>query len=325
MATLTLTRMAEGGLYDQLGGGFCRYSVDAEWLVPHFEKMLYDNAQLAHLYLALGGISNPSGSAGHWDGTNPRPYGSSNPFHTWPACAASDCIGGGYYWLDEGAPYDLSQCQMKTGMLIRWNTDYWGSTGATGMICAAQTDYKFAWAVRNGDVLATPVNYTLTVAKSGSGTVTSNPAGISCGTDCSESYPAGTSVTLTAAAAPGYTFVGWANDCAGYGTQPTCTFRMDSPRNPSAAFTSSGGGSAYARNYVQKAYVAYYGRPADPSGLDYWAVRMDAEGGSLNAIIQAFGTSAEFNRRYGGMTNTQLVTKIYQQTLGRDPDPTGLA
>jgi hypothetical protein len=46
MATLTLTRMAEGGLYDQLGGGFCRYSVDEYWMIPHFEKMLYDNAQL---------------------------------------------------------------------------------------------------------------------------------------------------------------------------------------------------------------------------------------------------------------------------------------
>ena len=46
MATLTLTRMAEGGLYDQLGGGFCRYSVDQYWMIPHFEKMLYDNGQL---------------------------------------------------------------------------------------------------------------------------------------------------------------------------------------------------------------------------------------------------------------------------------------
>ncbi|HSE03696.1 MAG TPA: thioredoxin domain-containing protein, partial [Methylomirabilota bacterium] len=47
----TLTRMARGGIYDQLGGGFHRYSVDGQWLVPHFEKMLYDNAQLAALYL----------------------------------------------------------------------------------------------------------------------------------------------------------------------------------------------------------------------------------------------------------------------------------
>jgi len=47
----TLDRMARGGIYDHLGGGFARYSTDAEWLVPHFEKMLYDNAQLARAYL----------------------------------------------------------------------------------------------------------------------------------------------------------------------------------------------------------------------------------------------------------------------------------
>ncbi len=48
---LTLDAMLAGGIYDQLGGGFARYSVDAAWLVPHFEKMLYDNAQLARTYL----------------------------------------------------------------------------------------------------------------------------------------------------------------------------------------------------------------------------------------------------------------------------------
>jgi len=47
----TLDAMAQGGIYDHLGGGFARYSVDAKWLVPHFEKMLYDNAQLASVYL----------------------------------------------------------------------------------------------------------------------------------------------------------------------------------------------------------------------------------------------------------------------------------
>ncbi len=51
MATLTLEKMAAGGIYDHVGGGFHRYSTDAEWLVPHFEKMLYDNALLAVTYL----------------------------------------------------------------------------------------------------------------------------------------------------------------------------------------------------------------------------------------------------------------------------------
>jgi uncharacterized protein len=51
MVLHTCDRMAAGGIHDHLGGGFARYAVDAEWLVPHFEKMLYDNAQLAQLYL----------------------------------------------------------------------------------------------------------------------------------------------------------------------------------------------------------------------------------------------------------------------------------
>ncbi|MFN3716225.1 MAG: thioredoxin domain-containing protein [Thiobacillus sp.] len=50
MALFTLTRMASGGMVDQLGGGFCRYAVDARWAIPHFEKMLYDNGPLLHLY-----------------------------------------------------------------------------------------------------------------------------------------------------------------------------------------------------------------------------------------------------------------------------------
>ncbi|MGW0757557.1 thioredoxin domain-containing protein [Streptomyces sp. NPDC002814] len=58
MAADTCERMARGGIYDQLGGGFARYSVDREWVVPHFEKMLYDNALLcrvyAHLWRATG-------------------------------------------------------------------------------------------------------------------------------------------------------------------------------------------------------------------------------------------------------------------------------
>ena len=57
MVLHTCDRMAAGGIHDQLGGGFARYSVDAEWRVPHFEKMLYDNAQLAELYLEAALVS----------------------------------------------------------------------------------------------------------------------------------------------------------------------------------------------------------------------------------------------------------------------------
>ena len=51
MSLHTLRAMASGGMYDQIGGGFARYSVDARWVIPHFEKMLYDNALLARAYL----------------------------------------------------------------------------------------------------------------------------------------------------------------------------------------------------------------------------------------------------------------------------------
>ena len=57
VARLTLERMADGGIHDQLGGGFCRYSVDAEWTIPHFEKMLYDNAALVALYADLARVT----------------------------------------------------------------------------------------------------------------------------------------------------------------------------------------------------------------------------------------------------------------------------
>ena len=51
MAEHTLEMMARGGMYDQIGGGFARYATDDNWLVPHFEKMLYDNALLSRVYL----------------------------------------------------------------------------------------------------------------------------------------------------------------------------------------------------------------------------------------------------------------------------------
>ena len=57
IAALTALKMAEGGIHDQLGGGFCRYSVDREWQVPHFEKMLYDNGPLLALYADLAQVT----------------------------------------------------------------------------------------------------------------------------------------------------------------------------------------------------------------------------------------------------------------------------
>ena len=97
---------------------------------------------------------------------------------------------------------------------------------------------------------------------------------------------------------------------------------MSSAKNVRALFVYAGSAASY--DYVQKSYVAYYGRPADPVGQAYWAGRMDAEGGSLDAIIDAFGHSGEFNQRYGDLSYTDVVTRIFQQALNREPDQAGL-
>ena len=116
MAALTLEKMALGGLYDQVGGGFHRYSTDARWLVPHFEKMLYDNALLAIAYVegwqACGAtaqgaffrriagetldyvareLSDPRG--GFWSATDADSEGEEGTFFVWTPQQLKDVLG----------------------------------------------------------------------------------------------------------------------------------------------------------------------------------------------------------------------------------------
>ena len=75
---------------------------------------------------------------------------------------------------------------------------------------------------------------------------------------------------------------------------------------------------------IQNAYLAYYGRPADPAGLDYWAGVLDDAGGNLDAIIADFGYSDEYTQQFGHLDTDALITAIYQRLFGRDPDAAGL-
>jgi uncharacterized protein YyaL (SSP411 family) len=112
MATFTLERMAAGGLHDQLGGGFHRYSTDAEWLVPHFEKMLYDNALLAVAYaeahqvtgrrdlarvvrqtLDYLGREMTSPEGGLYSATDADSEGEEGRFFLWDAAEIRDVLG----------------------------------------------------------------------------------------------------------------------------------------------------------------------------------------------------------------------------------------
>ena len=75
---------------------------------------------------------------------------------------------------------------------------------------------------------------------------------------------------------------------------------------------------------VQEMYVAYYGRPGDPSGVDFWAGELQSQDGNLTAIIDAFGTSVEYDDRFGSLEDEELINNIFQQLFGRDADPEGL-
>ncbi|WP_157678404.1 DUF4214 domain-containing protein [Oleiphilus messinensis] len=75
---------------------------------------------------------------------------------------------------------------------------------------------------------------------------------------------------------------------------------------------------------ILEIYVAFYGRPADPAGLKYWAKELAAVDGDVSKIIGAFGTSPEYETRFGALNDTSLITNLYQQILGRDPDAAGL-
>jgi hypothetical protein len=75
---------------------------------------------------------------------------------------------------------------------------------------------------------------------------------------------------------------------------------------------------------VQQAYLAYYGRPGDYQGVRFWTGQLEAAGGDLDAIIDAFGDSREFQDRFGTLNNAELIQNIYRQVLGREADQAGL-
>ena len=143
---------------------------------------------------------------------------------------------------------------------------------------------------------------------------------IDCGSRCSAELPPSTAITLEARPDAVSRFAGWSGACEGTGL---CQLVLAGDSAVQARFDPLDAPSEEAQRQAQEAYVAYYGRPADPGGLTFWGGEIDRRGG-LGAVIEPFGTSAEFERRYGGLDAEALVTLIYQQLLGRDPDRGGL-
>jgi hypothetical protein len=76
---------------------------------------------------------------------------------------------------------------------------------------------------------------------------------------------------------------------------------------------------------VQKLYIAYYQRPADPKGLLYWAEKLEENGGNLEAIVKEFANSPEAQQLYGDKPVEEVIKEIYESIFGREPDPEGLS
>jgi uncharacterized protein YyaL (SSP411 family) len=118
MVLMTLDRMARGGIRDQLGGGYHRYSTDRSWLVPHFEKMLYDNAQLASVHLAAYEITH-----------DPRWRAEAEAIFAFVAAKLTAPAGGFYSSLDaetkgeEGAYYVWTRGQVQAALGLEAETE----------------------------------------------------------------------------------------------------------------------------------------------------------------------------------------------------------
>jgi uncharacterized repeat protein (TIGR01451 family) len=141
--------------------------------------------------------------------------------------------------VDSGRPAFLGPGGQITAASISWTGTLPAGARRIDLIADTASEVTEGSEANNGLIRTVTVSpeatYSLTVTRSGSGTVASSPAGITCGATCTASYAAGTSVTLTATPASGSMFAGWGGACAG--TAPTCTLALTQARTASAAFT----------------------------------------------------------------------------------------
>ncbi|MFL5311241.1 MAG: InlB B-repeat-containing protein [Myxococcales bacterium] len=170
---------------------------------------------------------------------------SANPHLSLTTQDASNVVVGGFE-IDNVSAISANQGSLRTkaqaggyGVCGTDNTAATASAVTTGVTIATATSWvAAALELRSGGATSFPL--TVSKAGTGTGTVTSSPAGIACGGTCSASYAAGTVVTLTEVPDAGSTFAGWSGDCTG--TQSTCTLTMSAARSATATFQGTGGG-----------------------------------------------------------------------------------
>jgi hypothetical protein len=197
-----------------------------------------------------------------------------------------------------------TQVTLAAAQASGWQFSNWaGCDSVNGNQCTVTMN-------ANKNVTATFTQlFTLTVTKNGNGIVTSNPAGINCGSDCSEAYPSGTIVTLIATPDTGWQFSNWAGCDSANGNQ--CTLTMNGSKNVTANFvqgpwakTYGGGYSDVARSIQQTSdggyIVAGWTLSFGAGGLDFWVLKLDASG------------QVQWQKTYGGGYSD--VARSIQQT-----------
>ena len=275
-----------------------------------------------HCYGGIGGHADPvdacysgDNGAGCWDGGESLP--------------GTNSLSGGSAGSGRGTL--MSYCHLLGGGMSNLSLTFGKSHQygvAASRVSTLMGSYVSQVASSNPSCITTSgtqTTYTLTVGKTGSGTVLSNPAGISCGSDCAETYTSGTVITLTATPDSGFTFSGWGGACSGTGS---CSLTMNASQSVSATF-ASGGGNAVSQALVTQYYDVILHRLPDSGGVAYWQSEIQRTQGlgidvqeAFRVMAGQFFTSTEYLGR--SVSDSQYITDLYQTFFNRQPDSGGL-
>ncbi|WP_240099081.1 InlB B-repeat-containing protein [Thermomonas flagellata] len=200
--------------------------------------------------------------------------------------AGIDCGSTCSATFDAGTQVTLTASPASGQTFTGWSGDCSGSATACTVAMTQARSVGAAFA---------PARYALNVSLSGSGKVTSSPAGIDCGSACSASFDAGTSVTLTATPASGQVFTGWSGDCSG--SAPSCAVNMAQARSVGASFAAAPGGSDYVVFGVRVPWKVWQPgnvtTPASTTGKTYYVAVDGNDGNNGTSPSTPFATFAK--------------------------------
>jgi hypothetical protein len=232
--------------------------------------------------------------------------------------AASVSVGNGEYAIGCSSDFMTSPGSISPGqsVCVRHTASSTPGTTVTTILTIGGVSGGFS------STTAAAGQFALAVSRVGDGTATSNPAGIDCGTTCSASYAAGTSVTLTATPAIESTFTGWSGACTG--TAP-CVVNMSEPRSVTATFSST----PRTTDMISALYIAFFTRAADFEGLNFWkAVARDSalnDFALMRLMAGGFANHPSFAAIYGALEDSAYVDAIYVNVGGKPADAAGKA